>query len=134
MMANYIITRASSDELMHHGIKGQKWGVRRYQNEDGSLTKAGSKRYAQIEKWYNSKSGQRQIERTRHAGNTSGLSVADVYGLHRQNKAAVAGWIIGGIAGSVIGSVVSASRSKQGREFTERVISELEAKKKQNNS
>lgn len=31
--------------LMHHGIKGQKWGVRRYQNEDGSLTEAGKARY-----------------------------------------------------------------------------------------
>ena len=31
--------------LMHHGIKGQKWGVRRYQNSDGSLTAAGKKRY-----------------------------------------------------------------------------------------
>jgi hypothetical protein len=30
---------------MHHGIKGQKWGVRRYQNKDGSLTPAGEKRY-----------------------------------------------------------------------------------------
>ena len=26
------------NELYHHGIKGQKWGVRRFQNEDGSLT------------------------------------------------------------------------------------------------
>lgn len=33
--------------LMHHGIKGQKWGVRRFQNEDGSLTEAGRKRVAQ---------------------------------------------------------------------------------------
>lgn len=34
-----------SDELYHHGIKGQKWGVRRYQNPDGSLTPEGIKRY-----------------------------------------------------------------------------------------
>ena len=33
------------DFLMHHGIKGQKWGIRRYQNEDGSLTAAGKERY-----------------------------------------------------------------------------------------
>lgn len=31
--------------LMHYGILGQKWGIRRYQNEDGSLTKAGKERY-----------------------------------------------------------------------------------------
>lgn len=32
--------------LVHHGIKGQKWGVRRFENEDGTLTPAGKKRYA----------------------------------------------------------------------------------------
>lgn len=31
--------------LKHHGVKGMKWGVRRYQNKDGSLTNAGKKRY-----------------------------------------------------------------------------------------
>ena len=35
----------SSEELYHHGIKGQKWGVRKYQNKDGSLTPAGRERY-----------------------------------------------------------------------------------------
>lgn len=35
-----------NNELNHAGIKGMKWGVRRYQNKDGSLTPEGRKRYA----------------------------------------------------------------------------------------
>lgn len=34
-----------STELQHHGIRGMKWGLRRFQNHDGSLTDAGRKRY-----------------------------------------------------------------------------------------
>lgn len=33
------------DELKHHGIKGQKWGIRRFQNKNGGLTPAGRTRY-----------------------------------------------------------------------------------------
>lgn len=40
-----MIHEYSSEELRHHGIKGMKWGLRRYQNKDGSLTPAGRKRY-----------------------------------------------------------------------------------------
>ena len=38
-------------ELYHSGIKGMKWGIRRYQNPDGSLTPAGRKRYMKNPKW-----------------------------------------------------------------------------------
>ena len=44
-------------ELYHYGVKGMRWGVRRYQNKDGSLTPEGKSRYAiaKREKWYNRK-------------------------------------------------------------------------------
>ena len=47
MDSNYIL--GSDGELYHWGIKGMRWGVRRYQNADGSLTAAGKKRYKATE-------------------------------------------------------------------------------------
>ena len=45
-MSDYCIL-SSDGELYHYGVKGQKWGVRRYQNKDGSLTSAGKKKARQ---------------------------------------------------------------------------------------
>lgn len=44
-MYKIYLRHAYPNELYHHGILGMKWGIRRYQNKDGSLTAAGKKRY-----------------------------------------------------------------------------------------
>ena len=44
-MGEYVIC---NDELYHHGVKGMKWGVRRFQNADGSLTNEGKIRQKAI--------------------------------------------------------------------------------------
>lgn len=53
--------------LQHHGIKGQKWGVRRFQNKSGKLTSAGKKRY-NAEKLEEKKNDARDLNRYRNAG------------------------------------------------------------------
>lgn len=54
--SNYILTSdgsfISDEELYHYGIKGMRWGIRRYQNPDGSLTPAGIRRLEKADiKW-----------------------------------------------------------------------------------
>lgn len=48
-----------SDVLRHHGVLGMKWGVRRYQNKDGSLTPAGKKKAAKLKERYTQLTGKR---------------------------------------------------------------------------
>ena len=63
-------------ELYHHGILGQKWGIRRYQNEDGTLTEEGKKRYGKM--------GLREstpAERARAARRTQSVLNAGIPGL-----------------------------------------------------
>lgn len=47
-MSNYYVITRSPDYLEHHGILGMKWGVRRFQNKDGSLTPEGRARYGDV--------------------------------------------------------------------------------------
>lgn len=58
-MNYYIGNIYYSDELYHHGIKGQRWGVRRFQNPDGTLTSEGKARYGDAKGFgpHNAKAG-----------------------------------------------------------------------------
>lgn len=51
-----------NNELVHYGIKGQKWGVRRYQNKDGSLTPEGEKRYGSKEELQSLRDNKKQVD------------------------------------------------------------------------
>lgn len=65
-----------TNELYHHGILGMKWGIRRYQNEDGSLTPSGKKRYG------------REYERTSQKVMKKFYKNANRFRLNAYNKAA----------------------------------------------
>lgn len=68
--------------LMHHGIKGQKWGVRQYQNTDGTLTEAGKKRYG---------SGADRVEKfARKAASWEGRAINAKTGIGRQFSTSMA--------------------------------------------
>lgn len=68
-----IDTKTPVDQLYHHGIRGQKWGIRRFQNEDGTRTSAGKKREQTI-----SKSEDHTQSRSDRKKATQGLSNAEL--------------------------------------------------------
>ena len=61
LLTNTCTEENHEDAISHHGILGMKWGIRRYQNKDGSLTKAGKKRYLKSwDKYLNGKKSKRR--------------------------------------------------------------------------
>lgn len=71
------------NELYHHGVLGQKWGVRRYQNKDGSLTYAGKKRALKIQNQYaefsNNKKYHNKDGSLTYAGRKKALKMKEKY-------------------------------------------------------
>ena len=97
--------------LAHHGIKGQKWGVRRYQNEDGTLTAAGKMHYGVDSKGELSEKGKKKfgkdLVQQKRKENTK-LMEQD---MGRKRLAAAS--VLGGIPGRLIYSQVRLSQIKK---------------------
>lgn len=65
------MSQNNKETLTHHGIPGMKWGVRRYQNKDGSLTAAGRKKVAKMKDEYTALTGKRLIRKSTSSSNKS---------------------------------------------------------------
>ena len=86
MNTYYVGSIPISDELYHHGIIGQKWGVRRYQNEDGSLTAAGRKKYGYTD------SGKETGANSGYKSKRSANKNEEDNVAYKYNKAGESGW------------------------------------------
>ena len=71
--------------LAHHGVKGQKWGIRRYQNEDGSYTEEGAKRRRSDNKSGISDGAKKALKAGAIAAGTA-LAAIGAYKLYQMNK------------------------------------------------
>ena len=79
-----------NDYLIHYGINGMKWGIRRFQNKDGSLTEAGKKRYGSSSDEVGEKLEKAKLTaqefRAKYAKKKSRLLFATDIGIHRAEK------------------------------------------------
>ena len=67
----------NNDYLAHYGVLGMKWGIRRYQNKDGTLTSAGKKRAAKLESEHNKLVGKKK-ETSNESSSNKKRSVKDL--------------------------------------------------------
>lgn len=99
-----VVRRIKNDELMHHGIKGQRWGVRRYQNKDGTLTDEGRKKYGQ----------KRSDAQTTSKVAGGAKSVIRTVAKPLSVISNVAGGVYGGAYGGAVGSILGLGAVKTG--------------------
>jgi hypothetical protein len=110
-----MVTYDSSD-LMHYGVEGQKWGVRRYQNPDGTLTELGKKRVREAHEhyanaYYARKAGNERRfnkEMRKYNKQTSKMTVPEIKALLRRNKS------LGDTQNMRINEVKSSQRTQNG--------------------
>lgn len=101
------------DYLAHHGILGMKWGVRRYQNEDGTLTEAGKKRYRSYDQTLETTAGLKNMARygTPIAAGLGGvstlLSAAPYVAMGMISTPMLLGAVAGGVAGGALSSQIA---------------------------
>lgn len=80
--------------LVHYGVKGMKWGVRRYQNKDGTLTAAGKKRNASSSKSSDADKEKRRSTAKKVAATTAAVvTVAAAATIYAKNKDAIDGFV-----------------------------------------
>jgi len=138
-MMDYKVIRSNQDELNHSGILGQKWGIRRYQNEDGTLTDAGAKRYAsdkRVEKMA-AKDAKRYVDAKMFYGKTAGTK-RKLLKAELDKKIAAIKLDISYFEPFANGSMKSETDVEEFRQFSQALIAEysariqkLESKKKE---
>jgi len=116
------------NELYHHGIKGQRWGVRKYQNEDGSLTIAGYQHYGlnpdgskYKSTGFHKKQYSEETASTSRKGAAGGAAVGAALGALAGPTGALIGANLGLMVGGVGGVGVGAYRTAK----TQRKIRQL---------
>ncbi|MBP5598373.1 MAG: hypothetical protein J6Y02_23605 [Pseudobutyrivibrio sp.] len=114
-MSNWMVTYNSSD-LMHYGVEGQKWGIRRYQNPDGTLTELGKKRVREAHEhytnaYYAKKAGNERRfnkEMRKYNKETSKMTVPEIKALLKRNKS------LGNVQNMNINEVKNTQRTQNG--------------------
>lgn len=131
-----------TNELYHFGIKGQKWGVRRYQNEDGTLTSAGKKRYDYSDKQrrqdarlYGRRAPKRIQKRLENGESLLSARHAEVNRKKRIGKAksyatAAAALAIPIVAPLTVAAIADRAEKKRTREINNRIKTTNESVKK----
>ena len=98
--------------IYHHGIKGQKWGIRLFQNKDGSLTQKGRKRYRpnKTDEAMFGKKGAQRVANRRNKGDSRSMALAKEVGRMFATR------IVGGTAfGLTLGAIVTGRASQMAK-------------------